>query len=614
MAEAPATFTGIDPAVLTADWQPVIDLLDWTADPTGVWQPGPYGGQWFPGGRIDPLHNLVTRHAGANGSKIALHWEGESGERLSFTYAELAAEVAAVATALRGLGVTDGDVVAFHTGWLPETVFAVLACIDIGARWSMLPISLPAEALATRLGQLQPSLLITQDGAWRHGTVIPLKVRADDALASAESVEHTIVIRRTGLNVPWFHGDHWFDDLTHAARPAARRADTTTEADATGRPIGAHLCAGHLAAPGAPSLTTWHSLAAVFATAAAFHSAVRTGGTFWCAGDVSWAVSQWHGLIGPLLYGDTIVVYEGTLDVPHHQRAFEIMNRYDVSTFVTTPSVMRTMRSWHDDVTAAGRVAALCRVVTAGEPVEPELRRWMQRAFVENGCEVVDGWGQILLSGIAFVHGGSCQLGRGVIAVTDADGQPVEPGCTGELIVTAPLPGMVSTASGAGAEETIRAPFTRRPNLGFASGDLVLVEPDGGFTFQGRIDPAISVSGQLVSLTAVGQLLEDHPFVDVARAVAVHDPEHGRSVWAAVVTSEPASRQLAVDLMSSVREMLGGLARPRAIVFVDTLDADLDRQLLGRALAGLVPTGAEWGQLRWADVIAYCRLQNRRSR
>ncbi|MGH3466482.1 MAG: AMP-binding protein, partial [Thermocrispum sp.] len=184
-----------------AAWAAVADELDWDEPWTTLYADhGPYG-RWFDGGRFNLAVNCVHRHADTQGSLPAMLWEGEPGDRRTMTYRELRDEVDALAGALRGLGVGVGDRIALHMGWLPEAVTAMLACAQIGAVHAVLPTPLPAEALAERLDDFRPRVLFTQDGAWRHGTILPLKARADEALGAVGGIEHTVVVRRTGVDV-----------------------------------------------------------------------------------------------------------------------------------------------------------------------------------------------------------------------------------------------------------------------------------------------------------------------------------------------------------------------------------------------------------------------------
>ena len=608
-----------------AEWQPIVDALEWETPPRAVWEPPAApgsGGTWCPGGAIDVARNLVHRHAEANGDRVAIHWEGEPGDRRSLTYAQLSHEVARAVDALHGLGVGSSDVVALHTGWLPETVITMIACMSIGASWSMLPVSLPSEALGLRIEQLSPTVLLTQDGAWRRGTVLPLKSRADEALASTSSVETTVVIRRTGMDVAWFHGDVWYADLlgdTAPEAPAQSEApvQSPAQSEATAQPAPPvrsaalppdHVLCTRQQASGAPTARlTEHTVAGVLLQSAAVHRAVSTGPVVWCASDVSWAVSTWHGLIGPLLHGDTVVLYEGTLDVPDHQRTLDIIERFDVSTLITTPSVMRTLRSWRIEESIAERAASLQRLMTAGEPVEEPLRDWMERAFAPVGCEVADGWGQVELTGIVLVTGSTALLDSARVVARplpagtqhpDASAAPDEDGRSGQAVLQLPTPGSINLA-----EHLDHAWAAGSADALVATEDLITVDAHGAPHFQGRADRVVSVSGQLISLPAVERALEEHPFVARAQAVRAHRENSGSTIIACVVLDGTPSDAVARDLIATVNAELGGLARPRLIVFVDRMDPPLDRSALARALTALVPSRTVWASRTWDDVV-----------
>ncbi|GAA2100596.1 AMP-binding protein [Brevibacterium salitolerans] len=576
------------------EWVAAASSLDWSQAPSDVIGAD---GTWFPGGRLDTVWNLVHRHAVTHGSRIAVHWEGEPGDRRSLTYSELSAEVETMAVALRDLGLRTGDVVAVHTSWLPETIVMMLACMRIGAPWATVPVSLPAEALSTRISELAPALVLTQDGAWRRGTVIPLKARADEALASADSVEHTVVVRRTGMDVQWFHGDEWFSDV----RARVRRPESGPAEPGPGSSLQDLLCIRQLASSTAAQHLE-HTLGGILLNAAAFHTTARSGDTFWCAGDVSWAVSSWHGLLGPLLSGDTVVVYEGTLDVPDHTRLLDIAERYRVSTLLTNPAVMRTLRSWRIETDLRARDTALRHVITAGEPVEPALRSWMHATFTDDECTVSDAWGQIELGGIVYATGPRTDYNPGGAMALGEGGVPVPEGGSGQLVLTRPLPGRVVGTSPPPV-------FTAHGEVS-PTGDVVEVSADGGFRFHGRVDAVVSVAGQLVSLEAVARALREHPYVAEATAVRLPHHQHGNRIVACVVTTVEPSGTTAHELASTVRTELGGLARPHAVIFVDRIDTALARTTLSHALETLLPEAA-WSVLTWEEITHAAQTMDR---
>lgn len=613
---------------LQHSWQPAVDSLDWHRSPTVYWQPhskDQLDGDWFPGAALDPLWNLLGRHQDSAAGRIAVHWEGEPGDRSTLTYGELEREVARMVTVLRDLSVGPGDAVAIYTGWLPETVVLLLACIAIGAQWSIVPISVHSEALAERLSLLAPKVFVTQDGAWRHGTVIPLKIRADDALGAADSVEHTIVIQRTGMKVPWFTGDHWYHELmagrlSSSPRYAHQRPDETDNVS-TIRDAGDWLCTMQIATSDTPPALTKHDTAGVLVRAASFQQALAPTGPLWCAGNIAWVVSTWNGLLGPLLFGQECVLYEGTLDVPNRRRGWEILRRYAVETLITPPSVMRTIRSWASDAEQQQNNLALSQVITAGEAVEPELKSWLKATFAPLGAEVLDAWGQVMIGGIAHLQGGSPQLPDIGAKVADRNSHAFLDAGTGELVLTQPLPGMVTTVEGPDAD-VMKANYQRRGPNTFATSDLVTVN-DGLLHHHGRSDSLVSMAGQLISLDAVRRVILDHPFVRKAEATTSHSANQ-KNIIAAVElqttetnTSEasneldpgPAARapsysvrtaKIAAELIDSVQTVLGGLAKPRTIIFLDTLP-DNSRNVIAHA-ADLLTTEAEAVHLTWQEV------------
>jgi acetyl-CoA synthetase len=590
------------------DWAAVADTLTWDTAYETLWEPGRRSGTWFRGGALNLSVNCLDRHLERHAARPAILWEGEPGDRRSLTYGELHEQVEALSRAMRGMGVRPGDRVGLHLGWLPETVVAMLACARIGAVHTLLPAPLPVEPLADRLELLDLKVLFTQDGAWRHGTVLPLKARADEALLAAGSVEHTIVVRRTGMDVAWFEGDRWYHDLVAAVRPGKNHPG--------GEPVS--LPADHpvatvpLANKGGQPVSIVHGTGTMLCGAVAVHRHLRTGGVFWCAGDIAWAVTQFHGIYGPLACGDTTVMYEGTLDVPTHRRAWEIIARYHVETVVTSPSVVRTVRGWAREMPQVSAIPSLRRVVTAGEPVEPDLADWLVGAMGAVNLEVGDAWGQLELGGIVRITGLSrpeTPLPDCGLDIVDRNGAPVDDGVVGEAVLRLPLPGTMVGVEGAQAA-VAESHWTRHAGT-YATGDLAERLPDGTVAFLGRTDDVVSISGQLVSLREVREVLGEHPYVAAAEVTWRKDPELGRSLVAAVVLTEevgpePDLDAVGVELMETVREVMGGLARPRAVLVVDRFGDELGRTQRAQAFASLATSDRQGGprEVTWAQVLA----------
>ncbi|MEJ3742736.1 AMP-binding protein [Actinomycetes bacterium KLBMP 9797] len=582
-------------------WAAVADTLTWTTPPSAAYEPVDRLGRWFRDGTLNAAVNCADRHPA---DRAAIHWEGEPGDRRTLTFGELDREVAALAVALRSLGVAPGDRVALHLGWLPEAVAAMLACARIGAPFCLIPTPLPVEALAERLEFVAPRVLITQDGAWRHGTIIPTKSRVDEALTAAGGVQHTVVVRRTGLDVAWYEGDRWLHDLLAPARmPPPAPVD----------PVPA-LPAEH------PLLLTWlahrrgrpvlavHGTANLLAAASAVHRyGLSHGGAFWCPVDLASIGAQVHGVLGPLACGDTTVMFEGTVDIPNHRRLWDIIERYAVSTVLTTPSVLARVRGWADAAPPESSLRTLNRVIAMGEPLRPDLRAWIADRVTGEKDAVVDAWGQIELGGIVAVDAPADpgRLPDAGLAVVDGASE-VPDGTAGELVLRRPWAGTLRAIEG----EIGYDHWRRWPGV-YATGDRAVRHGNGQLEFLGRIDPVVSVSGQLVSLAEVRDVLLEHPFLRAAEVVSVADPRVGRRIVACVVPTPDAlaGPALAGELVAIVREALGGLARPQTVLFADRFGTDLPDDVRRRALEVVAASVADatahvtWSQVRAAATL-----------
>ena len=605
-----------------AGWEEAAGALTWHQQWSAVYRDDRPGGSWFGGGVLNGAVNCLDRHLPRRAGQVAIHWEGETGDRRTITYGALHAEVVSFAEALRGLGVEPGDRVALHLGWLPETVVAMLACARLGAVHGVLPASLPADALADRLSDLAPKVLVTQDGAFRHGLIVPSKSRADEALAAAGGVEATVVVRRVGVDVAWYEGDRWYHDLVAAPRPGTRKPPATTAPEPVLVPADHPLLIVPLAhRRGRP---TWivHRTGGYLVAAATTHAralTTRPDDVFWCAAEIAWIGGQTHGVYGPLVCGATTVMSEGTLDVPTRSRAWEIIERYRVNSLVTTPSVVRNLRQWVDTPPARADLSSLRLIVTLGERIDPETRNWLDFEVGGGRALIANAWGQTELAGLVTVTAAPSDVGAVPVApvpdpgleVFDAAGRPVAEGDTGELVLLHPWPGAFLHAEG--TPEPVDSWWSPYPGA-YATGDEARREPDGRLTVLGRRDPVVSISGQQVSLTEVARILEEHPLLGAVDVVAVPDERRGQALCACVVLDPPGGRGvsprqgrrepprivdagegLARELRSYVHDALGGLARPRTVAFVEAFPDELPPEVRRRALRLLCTANpAEW--------------------
>jgi acetyl-CoA synthetase len=573
-----------DPSEAIEAWRAAAGRLSWERPPEPTHLPGPGGGSWFPGGMLNVCANCLDRHLAERGDRVAFHWEGEPGDRRAITYRELHAEVCAFAAGLERLGVGPGDRIALHAGLIPEAVVAMLACARLGAVHAFMAAALPADVLADRLADFDPKLLLTQDGSWRHGVIIPLKARADEAMAAAAAVERTVVVRRTGVDVPWYEGDLWYDDVIGDDR--SRAVEARPQALASEHPLLVVYIANRRGRP----TGILHGSAGLLTAAATLHADGLTGAdddVLWFPVDIAWIAGQTHAVYGPLARGATSVIFEGMLDTPSHDRAWEIIERYGVTTFFTTPSVVRNLRRWSDSPPANRELGSLRHIVTGGESIEPDLWDWLMIEVGGGSALVSDGWGQTELGGVVTLTdtpNGPGALPDPGAEVVDAEGRSLPAGVEGELVLRNPWAG---TFQGIWNDDgtAVRRHWERYPGA-YATGDLARRQQDGSLVLLGRIDPVVSVAGQLVSLTEVREALLEHPFVQAAEVIDCPDRQSGHALVACVFLREspPLGDELARALRAHVRERLGGLAQPRTVAFVEELAEDLPRDLLRSAL------------------------------
>lgn len=573
-----------------AAWAEQAGGVTWDRAWDEVFVPGQGYGAWFRGGRLNVCTNCLDRHLPARRDGIALLWEGEPGDRRAVTYGELHAEVVALAAGLRALGIEPGERVVVHLGFIPEAVAVMLACARIGAIHALESTSLPADALAERIADLSPRVVVTQDGNWRHGVIIPLKPRVDEAVAAASSVENTVVVRRIGMDLSWYEGDVYYDDvLGYRGESSA----VSLESDHS-------LLVAHIANRRGRPMGVVHGSGAFLTYATALHESEFVAGkddVFWCASDIAWIAGQSHAVYGPLASGGTTVLYEGMLDTPTHARAWEIIERYGVTSLATTPSVVANLRRWTDSPPSRYDLGTLKFLLTAGDVIDAELKMWLAKEVGGGRTAVADGWGQTELGGIVSVTGDTGDRPGAPdpnLDVVTAEGSSAGAGAEGELVLRRPWPGTFLELFG-DEDGSAAASYRERYRGCYATGDRARREPDGSLTFLGRIDPVASVSGQLVSLTEIGDALLEHPFVAGCFVDTRPDARTGNAVIAMVIAAPNVfeAEQLAHSIRGHVRETLGGLARPETVVLVDQFPSGLTPASIKTALRALCSATSE---------------------
>ncbi len=578
-----------------ADWldfweKQARDRITWFEEPTVVLDDSqaPFF-KWFTDGTLNVSYNCLDRHLDTIGDKVAYHWVGEPGDTRTFTYRELHDEVSRFANALTELGVRRGDRVAIYLGMIPELPIAMLACSRIGAPHSVVFGGFSADALASRINDAEAKVVITQDGAWRRGEVVPLKANTDVALVRCPTIEHAIVVRRAGNDVAMTDGrDVFYDDVVDGQpaefEPAVMHAEDMLyilyTSGTTGRPKGiVHTQGGYLT-----GVTTTHDY--VFD--------LKPDDVYWCAADIGWVTGHSYIVYGPLANGATGVMYEGAPNFPDNDRLWQIVEDYQVTIFYTAPTAIRAFMKWGDEYPARRDLSTLRLLGTVGEPINPEAWMWYHEHIGGGRCPIVDTWwqtetGAIMITplpGAVSTKPGSATLPfPGIEAdVIDDDGNSVPLGGGGYLVLKRPWPSMLRTIYG-DPDRYVQTYWSRVPGAYFA-GDGCKRDEDGYFWLLGRVDDVMLVAGHNISTTEVESALVSHRAVAEAAVVGRKDELTGQAIAAFVTlrAGEVGDDKLLHELRDHVAAAIGPIARPQSIVFTDDLPKTRSGKIMRRLL------------------------------
>ncbi|MEU7851565.1 acetate--CoA ligase [Micromonospora parva] len=578
-----------------AFWAKQADRLAWSKkwDEVLDWSNPPFA-KWFVGGQLNVAYNCLDRHVEAGlGDKVAIHWEGEPGDTRTITYADLHALTCRAANALTDLGVTAGDRVAIYLPMIPEAAVAMLACARIGAAHSVVFGGFSADSLSNRIQDASAKVVITADGGYRRGKPAALKPTVDEAVANSPSVEHVLVVRRTGEDVAWSEKDHWWHETVETAS-----AEHTAQPFDAEHPLFILYTSGTTARPkGILHTTGGYLTQASYTTHAVFDLKPETD-VYWCTADIGWVTGHSYIVYGPLSNGATQVMYEGTPDTPHKGRFWEIIDRYGVSILYTAPTLIRTMMKWGDDIPAGFDLSSLRLLGSVGEPINPEAWMWYRQHVGRGELPVVDTWwqtetGSIMISplpGVTAAKPGSAMTPLpGIVAdVVDDQGQSVPNGGGGYLVLREPWPSMLRTIWG-DDDRFIDTYWSRFQGMYFA-GDGAKKDDDGHIWLLGRVDDVMLVSGHNISTTEVESALVSHPSVAEAAVVGATDPTTGQAIVAFAIPrgstdiSGDAGKQLIADLRNHVSKTLGPIAKPRQIMLVPELPKTRSGKIMRRLL------------------------------
>ena len=574
-----------------ADWA---RQLEWVRPWDRVLQWKPPHAQWFLGGKLNASANCLDRHVRAGrGGRTALIWEGEPGDTRTLTYADLLAEVCRFANVLKDLGVARGDRVAIYLPMVPEAAVAMLACARIGAPHTVVFGGFSAESLRDRINDAEAKVLVTADGGYRRGTIVPLKQSADDAVRECPSIRHVVVLRRTGQDVPMQAGrDAWWHERMAAAAPTCEPEVMDAE-----DPLYILYTSGTTGKPKGILHTTGGYLTHVYATTKWVFD-LKDEDVFWCTADIGWVTGHSYVVYGPLALGATELMYEGAPDHPSKDRFWAICARHGVTVFYTAPTAIRAFMKWGTDHPARHDLSKLRLLGTVGEPINPEAWVWYREHIGGGRCPIVDTWWQTETGGIMITplpgavttKPGSATIAFPGIDATLLDGEGHEVGVGGGyLAITSPWPGMLRTIWG-DDERYRRQYWSKWPDVYFP-GDGAKRDDDGYFWILGRVDDVLNVAGHRIGTMEVESALVDHPSVAEAAVVGKAHDLKGQAIAAFVTLKEgrAATDGLRDELKAHVAKKIGALARPDDVLF----SADLPKTRSGKIMRRLLKDIAE---------------------
>jgi acetyl-CoA synthetase len=605
-------------------WAGMASDLEWSTPWSKVLDWNPPWVKWFTGGTLNASVNCLDRHVRTSRrNKAALIWEGEPGDTRTLTYWDLYREVCKFANVLRRLGVKRGDRVAIYLPMIPEAAIAMLACARIGAPHSVVFGGFSSDSLRDRINDAEARVLITADGGYRRGAIVPLKRNADRAVEESPSIEHVVVVQRrpgSGGDEAFAQmkegRDRWWHDLMRDASATCEPEQMDAEdvlyilytSGTTGKPKGiVHTTGGYMV--GCHATTKY-----VFD--------LKEDDVYWCTADVGWVTGHSYIVYGPLACGATCLMYEGAPDWPEKDRFWELCEKYGVTIFYTAPTAIRAFMKWGDHLPAKHDLSQLRLLGSVGEPINPEAWIWYNRNIGKERCPIVDTWwqtetGAIMITplpGITATKPGSATIPfPGIFAdLLDASGRSITVG-GGLLAITKPWPSMLRTIWG-DPDRYVQTYFSKwagRPDLYFP-GDGAKRDEDGYFWILGRVDDVLNVAGHRIGTMEVESALVDHPSVAEAAVVGKAHDLKGQAIAAFVTLKEGVtiSPSLRDELRDHVATKIGALAKPDDILFSADLPKTRSGKIMRRLLRDIAEGRALGDTTTLADPAVVARLKD----
>ncbi len=585
-------------------WAEQARKLDWykTWDRVLDWNP-PYA-RWFVGGKLNACYQCVDRHVKTwRRSKVAIYWEGENGETRVLSYSTLFRDVNRYASALQQIGVKKGDRIALYLPMIPELPVFMLACARIGAVHTVIFSGFGAQAMCDRIEDTKAKVIITSDGGYRRGKIVPLKEIADEAAKLCGTVEKILVVKRTGHTVPMTEGrDFWLSSLLDEAEVLIKPEPLESThplyilytSGTTGKPKGVvHSTGGYLVFN--HSAYEW-----VFD--------IKEESVYWCTADVGWVTGHSSIVYAPLSHGAAIVLYEGAPDYPAVDRWWDIVEKYGVSIFYTSPTAVRLFMRYGTEGPQKHDLSSLELLGSVGEPINPEAWQWYYKYIGRERFPIVDTWWQTETGGIMIsptpgiepipLKPGSATFPLPGIdaAVVDSEGKETAAGQTGYLIIRKPWPGLLLDVYG-DPQRYKEAYWSRFPGS-YYTGDFAMRDEDGYFWLLGRADEVLKVAGHRIGTAELESAAVSHPAVAEAAVASKPDPLKGEAIVLFVTLKKEVapSPDLRKKIAEHLRRVIGPIATPDEVYFVDSLPKTRSGKIMRRVIKA-VAQGKSLGDL-----------------
>ena len=575
-------------------WDKQAKLLSWFKNWENTLDWNPPFAKWFVGGKINASFNALDVHQNSKSSKTAIFWEGEDGSSREISYSELFEDVKKFANVLKSLGVKKGDRVTIYLPMVPELPISMLACARIGATHTVVFSGFSAISLKDRVEDSQSKVIITADGGYRKGKIINLKEIVDEKAAAVNSVEHIIILERTKMKISLNQKDKLWSNLMSGASDVCNAEELDSihplyilyTSGTTGKPKGVlHGTGGYLTH--IYSTYKW-----------AFD--IKDNDIYFCTADIGWVTGHSYVVYGPLLHGATQVMYEGAPDYPNASRMWEIIQKYNITIFYTTPTALRMFMKFGDDLPNSFNLTTLRLLGTVGEPINPEVWKWYFNTIGKKKCPIIDTWWQTETGGmmisplpglesIPLKPGSATKPIPGVeISVVDENGNDVDENTKGSLIIRKPWPGMLLGLWN--DDEKYNEVYWSKFSGMYYPGDYAIKDSDGYLWLLGRSDDVLKVAGHRIGTAELESSLVSYQNVAESAVCGIPDEIKGESIIAFVVLKENVTEsrdELLIKLKEIIRNDVGAIATPQQFYFVTKLPKTRSGKIMRRLLKSI---------------------------